>query len=450
MNIKADLYKEMKSRYSFMYNEDIIVKNNEEDFVKMITNIVAGGVVSIQSEIVKRCDYLYHTLRPATAAELSSDIMREYEYKQKNNNKEKKQILPTYVDINEDKVYILELVCVYNPLLLKQVYIPAVTANTKVALMGLQNQGLAMQGPVIDGILNSEFNTIYDNKDEEYSQDLIQTFRFYVPRNKNGYYRLSGNRYFSCYFKHDAYRFTRDGKMKVPIRDTTLSYFYEQDGVLVHEVTGKKYNPFIYQSNGFEIDMELFEDIISKPDMDVLKRTQQHYKQMINSGEEISKPWDNILVEITDDLIEDTIIDYFTTRGDKKQDDESKFSRYESLLNGGSRNLAIELRRRLVTPNKKGGHAPTELLKKIPHPMSLVTQLKSNKQFPLFNKTNEHDGFFPFTYITKTNEMMITEAQREFKYEDMYIVDPISTSGTKNVGVSGEMCCSISSDLISD
>jgi hypothetical protein len=416
----------------------------------MIKYIMTGGVVPIQGEMTKRCDYLYHTLRPATAEELSSDIMREYEYKQKG-NKDVKKRLPTYVDMNADKVLILELYVAYNPRLLKVAYIPSCVSNTKDELLRLANMGYKFDGPIIDTILSSDFHKHYDKNDENFSKSLIQTFRFYVPKNDSGYYLLSGNRYFNCYFKKDKYAYTRDGKMKVSIRDTTLSYFYEADGELIHEVIGKKYNPFIYQVDGDDFDLEIFEEILTKPDMDILRKTYESYQKMVTSGVEIEKPWDNILAEIDQDFITDTILSYFSSRGDKAVDeDANKFSRYESLLNGGSKNLAMELRRRLVTPNKKGGHLPVDLLKKLPHPCSLTTQIKSNKQFPMWNKTNEHDGFFSFTYITKTNELMITESQREFKEEDMYIVDPISTSGTKNVGVSGEMCSSLSNSYIED
>lgn len=450
---KERMYKKVKTEYNIV-NEDLLVKNNLDEIVKVILDILQnipvrmpiskkgktvskkkGGDEKVATDKIGKISYVTHRLRYSTEEERCKELLRDLYRKSKTEK--------YFINKNKEEVMILEVDIMMAPSMFKQAYRESIIANTKrILLEKMQTTHINTDDEIIREVLQSNFTP--QTKDANYLENLIYTYRFFIPVNRYGYYQISGKYYHGYYLKPHV-EITSKGKMKID-NDSFISFMRIDNDRVIHDVFFKSVNPFIYMMDMTEEEVykyfkgnvsDHYYDMIFKTYLDRLHIDVATYEEM-----RVTK-W---FTDINPELILESIKIFCNERDNPSNAGAIRFGKWNMILNGSMNNLYIEIRKYIPKFFK---NSPEKARKSFnPHAYTLISLLKRKaRQYPAFDGVNEHDLFYQLSF-TKTHKKSVSDSERKFYIEEYGLVDPVSSPGTKNVGLSGAVVPCLDSDRI--
>lgn len=448
---KERMFKKVAEEYKIL-NDNLIVRDNTQELIDVILGIIRNIPVRMviktnnknkkakneerAMDKIGKISYISHRLRYSNEEERCKDILRDL-YRKNNTDK-------FYINVREERLLTLEIDIMMAPSMFKQVYRESIIANTKYILLEKIRSGetINTSDEIVNEVLTSNFTPQF--KDNNYMENLIYTYKFYIPINDRGYYQLGG-KYYNGYFLKPKFELTSKGKMKID-NDSFISFMREDNGRIIHDVFKKSVNPFIYMMDLSEKHLiEYFEADVSEKDLEMIYNT---YMDRLNVNPIELEEWklSKWFTDIEPSLIMESMKIFCVERNKPQDAGAVHLGKYNMLLNGTAKNLYIEIRKYIPKFFK---NSPEKSRKNFnPHAYTLPTLIKmKSRQYPSFDGVNEHDIFKMLNY-TKTHKKSVKADERKFYIEEYGILDPVSSPGTKNVGLSGAVVPSLDDGLI--
>ena len=444
------ILEEVMKEYN-IWNDDLVIKNNQQELADQVIKVL------IRHHPTHYIKLLHTELRVSTEEERCRAVLKDVYAKKYEKGA---TITEFYVNALQEKLYTLDIQLVLSAEFFNAAYRNSLMYNTRNKLLMMKGQGMDIDLENFKDIISFDIpqHTLHDD-DPDLNDNLLYNIRIMIPYNKYGYYMLSDRRYYNGYFKMADHKFTANGKLIVESAYTT-SYVHDVDGILMHQVISNNYNIYNYLYGEVSIDDAI--DYLMQQDVapDDLVHFRASCERYVYDPDD--KPASNLVDDLNAVKILDIIAQYYKERNMPKIDINSinphgtVLSKYESLRKG-DKTLNTELRKYIpsikVAEGKKK-HVrlakPSGMRSKInPHQLMLVTLIKTRSQFPSYDKTNEADGFFLLSYVkSHSSGKFAQEKSRKFVLNEVGVVDPISTPGSKNVGMAGNIVTTIPMEII--
>lgn len=394
--------------------------------------------------------------------------------KGRNNKKDPMEYMDFSVDLEKTKVDILRCYFIIDTTQISDTCKETALTNTKYRIMEVEN--------ILDQVFDSELKEEIINREDKYDHrkekdaelDLLIEVPLLIPRLINGqYYIMDGRKFFSAFYMKKTGTWTTDSETGLPKlkitnimprpyknNDELFSYIMKnENGILRYQFLGKMVNPFTVI--GDEVSLyEIFPQFMKtkkKPKdengqiiLDTYNLWKNKERKEYNKEKEKHLN-DNDLKDykykLLDQLNPKEVVDgieSFLVPDDRKV----KFDIHKSLR----KFLKIEILERI--PNFKNSRRDkADIVKSRINidPEVVMKTMKKRKQFSstVADSTNVIDVFKRFAYISELGSgSQIKDPPRRFKMNQMGIVDPVATSTSDNLGLSGMLCFSIDSKYI--
>lgn len=460
-DIGKDMFELMKRDFKVL-NEDLIVKDNLHEMVSLLIWIVDGINHVIKKkdpktgeEIITKnsLTYLCHTLRVPTQEERCKDILVDFYAKLEKFN-------GYFVELDRNDIMVIEMECMLSVDIYKKCYHQNLLHNTKVKLLQLLAEGRIEMSDKIKDIVEGVYEPVFKPNDVSYSEDLFYPIKMYIPINENGYYMLGDNKYYHGYWLKQP--MTSKGKIKCE-HNAFTSYLQVKNGMIVHEAFRGIYNPFIYSQDILtddEFEKIFADELEDERTEDILTATFNEYVELMKTND-YPRPLDKVMSDVDFDYICEMMKLLLASDEEDDKTAVKQFHKYYTLI-ANDKKSAKTADKKTRKSGKSRGNINSDIRKYIPrnrnntpegtrrkwkpHAFGLCTAIKIGNQFPRHDTSNEKDIFFCLYYLKSTTSFLRDE-HRKYNWNEMGIMDPISTSGS-NVGASGALVPSMSSEYI--
>lgn len=458
-------------RYSIL-NRNLIVKNNEDELIELIKDIVRNIPTGLEKKKKdtknkkknipedesffwnKKINYITHTKRIPTQKDKSyndliqyvkfRDITFDYDY---------------YVRLEDSHLIEVNVVVMFSPYSYKSNFQDILKYNTKRELKAMMRDPKCVieMSPNVEAILEYDGEPYIDPDNEEHSLSLLHELKLYIPINRNGAYIINGRRHYNGYFllgseniqisKKVVDEGGKQSKNDVIIRHRSSISFMNFDDIISHKVFGVPINPFLYEDVDRWSDVEdIFQEYdLTEEQWDQLKLTHDRY--LAEKKEGILKvPMDKALAEIeVADIYMAIYMYYDSVNSPEKYDNRERklhLSKYHGLRSSHTPNLEHPIRS--CVPPFKNNEPMRARRKWNVHPRTLLTAIIQKKQFLSSDDVNPLD-VFNMLYFVKTESTRIGDSARYLTRDQIFKTDLIYAPG--EIGAAGNICPATSAEV---
>lgn len=458
------------SKYCIL-NKDLIVKNNVDELIKLVIDVVKNIPTGMSSrkkkdEVEPEEDtgkpkrgkkkkvkveepprrhfmtYIRHDVKMPTQRDKSDNALIQYvKYR------EIQFDYPYYIKLEDSFVLEVDVTIMFSPYAYKANFQDALIYNTKNILEGMKDMGVSFESsPAVEKILAYEGIPDIPENNEEYTMSLLHNLKLYVPINTTGCYHIGGRRHYNGYLLTVPRQFV-DGNKKLAIQHpSSVSYVYVNNDRVWHQVFGEDINPFAYDAeDNWEALKGIFEASVNEEQLEIIKNMHDMYVKDAKDGN-VKLPIDKALAEINATEVYAAIITLFDRINNPDtytHQDGIFFRKYASLR--GSHEPNIEHFIRDCVPSFRNNEPKKAEKKWNVHPHGMLTTMINKRTFPSFNETNPMDVFhmLSFSRIEIDN---LQDSARYVSLSELYKICPIYTPG-QDIGASGALCPSTTAKI---
>lgn len=397
----------------------------------------------------------------------------------KKTNNTKRNNVEYSIDLEESKVDILRCYFIITPEIISDSKKDVAITNTKYKLLRVMDRlDEVFESELLTELLESKDRVSTENVDPENEDvNMVLEVPFLVPRLVDGqYFLLNNRRFFSAFYLQREARVTNEGKLEIVNinpgayngEDEILSYIYLTDEETEEEVIeyyffGNKLNPFCFLPNNIKLH-KMFPEYFSY--------RARVYNDKRNKIEPETKEG-KILLRTYNKWRNEDRAKFRRARKKSLEGDEENDYVYKliskinpdeivdainAVLNPGDQIIMFDIHKSLRKflkiniidsfPGFRKRQQPSMVKKRYRiNPETVVMIMKMKKQYTstVVQAANTIDLFPRFTYISEmeSGSKIKDKNLRKFRKKHVGLIDPIATSTSENLGLSGGMVFSV-------
>lgn len=402
----------------------------------------------------------------------------------KKTNNTKKNNVEYSIDLEDSKVDILRCYFIIKPDIVSPTKKDIAVTNTKYKLLQVLDMlDEVFETKLLSDMLNSKDKIASKNVDPDNDDvNLVLEVPFLVPRLMDDqYFLLNDRKFFSAFYLQREAHVTSKGKLEIVNinpgaykgDDEILSYIYLVDDgsgekFIEYMFFGNKLNPFCFLPDNIKLH-KIFPEYFSyrasvyndkrntiTPDTEEGKILLKTYNKWVG-GDKVTfkkKREKSLMGGEEDDYVYKLI---------KIINDDEIIDAINSVLNPKNQRIMFDIHRSLRKflkiniidsfPGFSKRQQPEKIKKRYRiNPETVVMLMKMKKQYTstVVQSANSIDIFPRFTYISEmeSGSKVKNKNLRKFRKNHVGLIDPIATSTSENLGLSGMMVFSVPDEHI--
>lgn len=402
----------------------------------------------------------------------------------KKTNNTKRNNVEYSIDLEESKVDILRCYFIITPEIVSPTKKDISITNTKYKLYEIMSDlDEVFESKLLSEMLNSKDKVPSKNIDPDNDDvNMVLEVPFLIPRLVNDqYFQLNDRKFFSAFYLQREARVTSKGRLEIininpgayDGDDEILSYIYlidddNGDKVIEYMFFGNKLNPFCFLPNNIKLH-KVFPEYFSYR-VDVYNNKKNNIEPETEEGKILLRTynkWKNkdksIFCRKRDKSLKNEEEDDYVYKLINIINNDEIIDAIDAVLNPGNQRIMFDIHKSLRKflkiniidsfPGFNKRQQPKKIKKRYRiNPETVVMLMKMKKQYTstIVQSANTIDIFPRFTYISEmeSGSKIKSKVPRKFRMNHVGLIDPIATSTSENLGLSGMMVFSVPDEHI--